>query len=1109
MPFQRKSLSGVFAALIATLALLFLACGGGSFVAVPEISVSVSPGSVSLLIGQTSTFTATVTGSAINSVTWAVNGVPGGNSTVGTISTAGLYTAPATPPSPNSVTVTASSVADATASASASVTIEYPAPALSAISPAALAAGSSDSTLTLTGSDFLEQSVVQANGTTLATSYASATQLTAVVPSALLETAGALPITVVNPGPGGGPSNSESLTVSIAMSVSPATQTLNVSHTQQFDAAVVGTSNQSVTWSVEGVAGGNSTVGTISTAGLYTAPGMPPSPNVVTISATSAADATASASASVTVTNPAPALSAVSPSTLAAGSSDSTVTLNGSGFAEQSVVDANGTALATSFTSDTRLTAVVPAALLASAGTLSITVTSPSPGGGTSSAETMTVSIAVSVSPATETLNVSQTQQFSATVAGTANQTVAWSVDGVAGGNSTVGTISAEGLYTAPGVPPSPNAVTVTAASAADPTQAASATMTVVNPAPAFYSLSPDAVTAGAGDTALTIAGSNLAEQSVVYANSTALASAFVTSTGMTATLPASLAANTGTLSVTVVTPAPGGGTSTIIGLRVWPSYPRANAGSVLRTPPALPQIPITGTPVSVLDWTSKDNEGTPEDVLAADHSLTEMGIPNTDTTDFATAAANPFLAVAGVLNTSTALSASEISGLVSYVQQGGTLYLWEPSVTGLLTALGISPAFNSYTGAAVRPMTFDLSKVDPLLKYIDDPSEVNWAPQFPPSDLTLGYSPGSCTALAWWNTSDAAVLRCDLGTGRAYVFGWRLRPLLTLPERQIVYRNPEPPNTNSFIPDADICRLLMRGTYEGYAANPQVRSFAPGGHHAALIITHDVDDVLAYEYLHEYVDLEKSLGIKSTMLFTTTPYDTGYLAALYTASGMEAIQYAVNNGFDVEDHSFGHFPDFNLAPLGTGNETANNYMPMYDAGTGTTSGDSVIGEMGVSRWLLENDFGITVDEFRSGYLLAGQDFMQGLLETGYQRDSTYAAGLTRGSFPFVDFTVDATTGAVTTYPVMEFPLAISDDQAPLGSTTYDQYLNEWDSVIRSNYANNAPTVLLIHPVDDTIRIQILQGLLNRVADLDLWIGDWKTFAQFWESQGVTDARWP
>lgn len=893
----------------------------------------------------------------------------------------------------------------------------------------------------------------------------------------------------------------------VAVSISPARDSLLTGETAQFEGVVTGTANVGVTWSVDGVAGGNAMLGTISSTGLYTAPGAPPSPNTVTVRATSAVDSTKSASASVTIANPAPTLSALSLSTIDAGSPDATLGLTGTGFAQQSVVEANGTALATTFGSDTSLSAIIPASMLESAGTLSITVATPEPGGGTSAALSVEVQIGVSVSPGAETLDVSATEQFMAMVKGSTDTIVNWFVNGVEGGDAAEGTISAAGLYTAPAVPPTPNVVTVEAVSAADSSRSAQSTVTVVYPAPVLYSASPDALTTGSGDTTLTLGGSGFVAQSTVDANATPLAVTLVSPTELTAIVPATLMSSTGTLTITVVTPVPGGGTSTSIALKIWPGYPRDNAGSILSTPPPLPQIPIQGTTVSVLDWTAKDNEGTTEDVLAADHMLSEMGIPNIDTTDLNTAAANPFLVVAGVLNTDSALSSGEIAALTTYVQSGGTLYLWEPSVPALLTALGIAGQ-TPHTGTAVRPLSFDFSspQPDPLLRYIDNPAETNWQPSFPSADLSVGYAPGTCVPLAWWDTSDAALVRCNLGAGRAYVFGWRLRPLLTLPEREIV-PGTEPPNTNAFVPDADIARLLMRGSYEGYAPNLEERQFAPGGHHAALIITHDVDAIVSYENVPKYVDLEKSLGIKSTFLFTTNPYDTGWIAPMYDGTGMESIQYALDAGFDIESHSFGHFPDFATAPFGTGSETAANYMPMFSWTTMLTSGMSVLGEMGVSRWLLQNDFGVSVEGFRSGYLDIPGDFLKGLSETGYERDTSYSAGLTRGSFPFVTFDVDTSTGTVTTYPVMEYPVTISDET--IDSSTYDQYLSEWESVIRANYANNAPTILLLHPVDATIRLQALQDLLQRVADLDLWIGDWKTFAKFWEAQGVTDARWP
>lgn len=143
------------------LTVLLVACGGGGGGGSPPpppppppITVTVSPSSASVPAGGTAQFTASVTGTSNTAVTWSVNGVTGGNSTLGTITTSGLYTAPGAMPSgppppivkrtvsvaagttapptdiavqqftaPNIVTVTATSQADPSRSASATVTI--------------------------------------------------------------------------------------------------------------------------------------------------------------------------------------------------------------------------------------------------------------------------------------------------------------------------------------------------------------------------------------------------------------------------------------------------------------------------------------------------------------------------------------------------------------------------------------------------------------------------------------------------------------------------------------------------------------------------------------------------------------------------------------------------------------------------------------------------------------------------------------------------------------------------------------------------------------------------------------------------------------------------
>jgi hypothetical protein len=98
--------------------------------------------------------------------------------------------------------------------------------------------------------------------------------------------------------------------------------------------------------------------------------------------------------------------------------------------------------------------------------------------------------VSVSVSPATATVPVNTTAQFTAAVTNAPTQLVNWTVNGAPGGNSTVGLINTNGLYTAPSVPPSGGTVTVEAASTVSPSAIGSATVTVTAPSKPVLSLS-------------------------------------------------------------------------------------------------------------------------------------------------------------------------------------------------------------------------------------------------------------------------------------------------------------------------------------------------------------------------------------------------------------------------------------------------------------------------------------------------------------------------------------------------------------------------------------------------------------------------------------------
>jgi hypothetical protein len=190
-----------------------------------------------------------------------------------------------------------------------------------------------------------------------------------------------------NPAGGNSNSNSPSTPASTSVSVSPATANVRSSSSLQFTANVSGNSNTSVNWAVNGTAGGTSTLGTIDSSGNYTAPASLPSPNTVTVSATSVAATSASASSAVTLINPTPTLTGTNPASI--GTGNFSLTISGSNFVSGAQVMLGTTPLTTTFVSSSQLTATGTAN---TAGIFSVTVVNPDPGSSSSNSLNLQVS---------------------------------------------------------------------------------------------------------------------------------------------------------------------------------------------------------------------------------------------------------------------------------------------------------------------------------------------------------------------------------------------------------------------------------------------------------------------------------------------------------------------------------------------------------------------------------------------------------------------------------------------------------------------------------------------------------------------------------------------
>jgi len=90
----------------------------------PSVTVSLLPATASVARGATQQFFGYAVGNVNNTLSWYVNGILGGSASVGTINTAGTYSAPVNfPMSGNTVTITVISLTDTTKTASATVTL--------------------------------------------------------------------------------------------------------------------------------------------------------------------------------------------------------------------------------------------------------------------------------------------------------------------------------------------------------------------------------------------------------------------------------------------------------------------------------------------------------------------------------------------------------------------------------------------------------------------------------------------------------------------------------------------------------------------------------------------------------------------------------------------------------------------------------------------------------------------------------------------------------------------------------------------------------------------------------------------------------------------------
>jgi hypothetical protein len=443
----------------------------------------------------------------------------------------------------------------ANASNTATFTITAPPPVITSISPSSVTVGGPAFTMTVAGTGFQSGAVVSLNGAALATTFGSATQVTAAVPASSITQVGSAVVTLANPT---GPASNSVVLAIVATpptitSISPSTAVVGG---PAFSMNVIGTgflSGAAVSWN-----GTKLNTSFISATQLTAAVTADLIAQAGTAQITAAnPNGAASNAVTFTIANPVPTLTSISPSTVTQGGPAFTLTINGTNFVNGAAASLGTTSLTTTFVSSTQLTAAVPATALVRPGPSPVTVTNP----GTAASNPLPLTINPPVPTITSIAPTSVTQggpAFTLTVNGTNFLTGANVFFNSTQLNTTVVSPTQVTAQVTPDLIAQAGTAQITVANM-NGSPSIAATLTVNAAAPTLTSIAP--VSAKVGDPTFTLAltGTGFVQASIAQWNGAPLATTFVSSTQLTATIDAGRLILPATASVTVVNPGPNG----------------------------------------------------------------------------------------------------------------------------------------------------------------------------------------------------------------------------------------------------------------------------------------------------------------------------------------------------------------------------------------------------------------------------------------------------------------------------------------------------------------------------------------------------------------------
>ncbi|HDZ08345.1 polysaccharide deacetylase family protein [Pseudohongiella sp.] len=325
---------------------------------------------------------------------------------------------------------------------------------------------------------------------------------------------------------------------------------------------------------------------------------------------------------------------------------------------------------------------------------------------------------------------------------------------------------------------------------------------------------------------------------------------------------------------------------------------------------------------------------------------------------------------------------------------------------------------------------------------------------------------------------------------GQAYAFGLDIGHFI-LRAYNGRFSNLADTYVNAYQPQVDTLLRLITRIYQQGEPDAVILSPTPHGRDFTALMTHDVDFTRSINNIPAYVALEKSYDIPATY-FIQTKYVTDYNdRRFFDPSRAATLTLLLENGMEVASHSVAHSNEFARMPLGTGLEQYPDYRP-FVRDFSTVENASIMGELRVSKFLLESLSDTSIVSFRPGHLSLPEALPQLLVANGYRYSSSITANEAMTHLPY-RLTHDRTYGSQVN--AFEFPVTIEDEYGRVNDR-FDEIVTVSNQVAQYQGLVN----LMIHTDELGEKLTFVQRYLAHFKD-QAWFDTVSGYGDWWAAR--------